>query len=190
MKKRDLFNVGIIFTLIVAVISIIMLNVKLDHKQNEIIKVKKFAIYLYEDREIFIDMVHSLNKHSDNIESDIKNMNYLKRLLDDLKTVRPDLRSLTLAVCYDESNLNYNVVHKGKFDKSTLGICGVKSEWIDMIPQLTKENINTLYGGSLVLSYLLDNSSDKFEAIKKYKGSILNVEPVVHTLALEKMISL
>ena len=190
MKKQDLFNIGIIFTLIVAAISILILNVKLNHKDNEIIKVKKFAIYLYEDREVFINMVHSLNKHSDNLESDINDMDYLKRLLDDLKTVREDLRTLTLAICYDESNLNYNVVHKGRTDKSTIGICGVKREWIDMIPQLTKENINTLYGGSLVLSYLLDNSSDKFEAIKKYKGSILNVEPVIHTLALEKMISL
>lgn len=190
MKKQDLFNVGIIFSLIVAAISIIMLNVKLDHKQNDIIKVKKFAIYLYEDREVFINMVYSLNKHSDNLESNINDMDYLKRLLEDLKTVREDLRTLTLAVCYDESNLNYNVIHKGKTDRTTIGICGVKSEWIDMIPQLTKENINTLYGGSLVLSYLLDNSSDKFEAIKKYKGSILNVEPVIHTLALEKMISL
>lgn len=190
MKKQDLFNVGIIFTLIIAAISIVMLNVKLDNKQKEITKVKKFAIYLYEDREIFINMVHNLNKHSDNLESDIENMNYLKRLLNDLKTVREELRSLTLAICYDESNLNYNVVHKGKFDKSTIGICGVKREWIEMIPQLNKDNINTLYGGSLVLSYLLDNSSDKFEAIKKYKGSILNVEPVIHTLALEKMISL
>lgn len=190
MKKHDLFNVGLIFTICVAIISIVMLNVKLDHKQNEIIKVKKFAIYLYEDREVFINMVHSLDRHSDNLESDINDMDYLKRLLDDLKTVREDLRTLTLAVCYDESNLNYNVVHKGKFDKTSTGICAVKSEWIDMIPQLNKENINTLYGGSLVLSYLLDNSSDKFEAIKKYKGSILNVEPVIHTLALEKMISL
>lgn len=73
MKKQDLFNVGLIFSLIVATISIIMLNVKLDHKQNEIIKVKKFAIYLYEDREIFINMVHSLDRHSDNLESDIEN---------------------------------------------------------------------------------------------------------------------
>ena len=190
MKKQDLFNVGLIFTICVAIISIIILNVKLNHKQKEIIKVKKFAIYLYEDREVFINMVYSLNKHSDNLESNIQDMDYLKRLLDDLKTVREDLKTLTLAVCYDESNLNYDVIHKGKLDKSTIGICGVKSEWIDTIPQLNKENINTLYGGSLVLSYLLDNSSDKFEAIKKYKGSILNVEPVIHTLALEKMISL
>lgn len=54
MKKQDLFNIGIIFSLIVAAISIIMLNVKLNHKQNEITRVKKFAIYLYEDREIYI----------------------------------------------------------------------------------------------------------------------------------------
>lgn len=190
MKKQDLFNVGIIFTLIVVVISMIMLHINLNNKQKEITKVKKFAIYLYEDREVFINMVYSLNKHSDNLESDINDMDYLKRLIDDLKTVREDLRTLTLAVCYDESNLNYNVVHKGKFDRSTIGICGVKKEWIDTIPQLNKDNINTLYGGSLVLSYLLDNSSDKVEAVKKYKGSILNVEPVIHTLALEKMISL
>ena len=77
MKKQDLFNVGIIFTLIVAVILIIMLNVKLDHKQNEITKVKKFAIYLYEDREVYIKMTDSLNKHLDELES---NMPLLKEL--------------------------------------------------------------------------------------------------------------
>lgn len=80
MKKQDLFNIGIIFTLIVAAISIVMLNVKLDNKQKEITKVKKFAIYLYEDREIYIEMTDSLNKHLDELEQNIPLLKELHRI--------------------------------------------------------------------------------------------------------------
>lgn len=96
---------------------------------------------------------------------------------------------MILALCFPESGLNKNVVHLGKFDKKTKGICGVKSYWIDIIPELTKENINTLRAGELVLDYLLvENKDNLFEALKDYKGAEKNLAPVYKTLEIYKEI--
>lgn len=62
-------------------------------------------------------------------------------------------------------------------------ICGVKDIWLDEIPELTKSNINSLYGGSLVLEYLLKkNNYNIKEALKDYKGSKRNMKPVYNVL--------
>ena len=96
---------------------------------------------------------------------------------------------MILALCFPESGLNKNVIHKGKFDKETIGICGVKYYWIDIIPDLNYDNINSLKGGELVLDYLLEKyDGDLFEALKEYKGSIKNLEPVYKTLEIYKEI--
>ena len=90
-----------------------------------------------------------------------------------------------MALCFPESGLKKNVIHRGKFDKETVGICGVKDYWIDIIPDLTMENINSLRGGELVLDYLLDkNDNDLFEALKDYKGANKNLRPVYKTLEI------
>ena len=96
---------------------------------------------------------------------------------------------MIIALCFPESGLKKDVVHKGKFDKETIGICGIKSYLIGEVPHLTKENINTLKGGELVLNHLLEkNKGDLFEALKDYKGSIKNLEPVYKTLEIYKEI--
>lgn len=78
-------------------------------------------------------------------------------------------------------------MHKGKYDKETKGICGVKLYWIEMIPELTISNINTLKGGELVLNYLIEkHKGSLFKALKDYKGSVNNLEPVHKTLSLYK----
>ena len=84
-----------------------------------------------------------------------------------------------MALCFTESSLKYDVVHKGSFDRLTTGLCGIKSYWIDIIPNLTKDNINSLKGGELVLEYLLNKyDGDLFNALKDYKGAKNNLEPV------------
>ena len=70
------------------------------------------------------------------------------------------------------------------------GYVGVKSEWIDIIPELNEDNINSLYGGYLVLSYLIDEEGSFEKALKKYKGSIKNYKPVQHTLDLKRLIKI
>ena len=93
---------------------------------------------------------------------------------------------MTLANCFKESSLKYDVVHKGKFDKLTKGICGIKLYWIDIIPELNEDNINTLQGGELVMNYLLaKHKGNKYNALKEYKGSIKNLKPVNSVLELE-----
>ena len=92
-----------------------------------------------------------------------------------------------MANCFKESSLKYDVVHKGKFDFLTTGICGIKLFWIDIIPELNEDNINTLKGGEMVMNYLLvKHKGNKYEALKEYKGSIKNLKPVHSVLELEK----
>ena len=90
-----------------------------------------------------------------------------------------------MANCYKESSLNRNVVHNGKYDTRTKGICGIKDYWIDIIPELNEENINTLIGGAIVLKHMLDkNNNDLFFALKEYKGSKKNLKPVYSVIDL------
>lgn len=92
---------------------------------------------------------------------------------------------MIIALCFPESGLKKNVIHKGKYDKETRGICGIKEYLIGEVPHLTKENINSLKGGELVLDYfLLKNNNNLFEALKDYKGSNKNLEPVYKTLKI------
>lgn len=108
-----------------------------------------------------------------------------------LKRIYPDTnnKKLIVALCYPESNLKHNITHKGKFDKETVGICGIKSYHIGIIPDLTESNINTLKGGEIVLNYFFNkNDGDLFEALKEYKGSNKNLEPVYKTLEIYKEI--
>ena len=76
--------------------------------------------------------------------------------------------------------MNYKVKHKGALDKTTIGICGLKSKyWIDEIEEINYQNINSLYAGSLVLEYLLNKyNGDLFLALKHYKGASKNLETV------------
>lgn len=87
---------------------------------------------------------------------------------------------MVLVLCFTESSLNYEVKHKGAFDKSTVGICGLKTKyWIDEIEEINHQNINSLYAGSLVLEYLLNKyNGNLFLAIKHYKGANKNLGPV------------
>lgn len=63
-----------------------------------------------------IDMVHSLNTHIDS-------MNRLDKLIMDLEAVPLEDREEIIAVCYSESRLNYDVIHKATTDVTTRGIC-------------------------------------------------------------------
>ena len=63
-----------------------------------------------------IDMVHSLNSHIDK-------MNRLDKLIMDLESVPLKDREEVLAVCYSESRLDYDAIHKATTDVTTRGIC-------------------------------------------------------------------
>ena len=86
--------------------------------------------------------------------------------------------------------MNYDVKHYGKFDKSTTGICGLKTKyWIDEIEEINHQNINSLYAGSLVLDYLMIKyDGDLFRALKHFKGADKNLESVEKVINLYKEI--
>ena len=93
---------------------------------------------------------------------------------------------MILSLCFTESSLNYNVKHFGKFDKTTVGVCGLKSKyWIDIIPEINKDNINSLYAGELVMNHLLSKyDNDLFLALKHFKGAEKNLTSVYRTLEI------
>ena len=92
-------------------------------------------------------------------------------------------------MCFTESSLNYDVVHKGALDKNTIGLCGIKDYWINIIPELNENNINSLIGGDLVLNHLLNRfDGDMFKALAYYKGSKKNLEPVHKVIRIYKEI--
>lgn len=172
MKRDEYLFVALVLFIINCSIQMIDNN----RIYNEMLEVKKIAIEINEENNNYLVAIKSLNNHIDK-------MQHLDKLVQDLETVPRDKQSLILANCFNESNLKYDVKHKGKFDKTTKGICGVKSEWIEIIPELNEDNINSLEAGYLVINYL------EFEALKKYKGSINNLSPVNHTLQLKKAIN-
>ena len=71
-----------------------------------------------------------------------------------------------LAICWTESNLNYNVKHP---DKDTVGIAGIKYKFHKDV--LQGVNPNSLYACYLVLKKY------KF-SLKRYKGAIKNFKTV------------
>jgi len=86
-----------------------------------------------------------------------------------------------------ESDLDYNVIHPSK---DTIGICGIKVDiWSEEIPEITKQNVNTLYAGSLVLEFLIKkNNGSIFKAVKEFKGTNKNYKPVNKVISIYKEI--
>lgn len=160
------------------------IGLKYDVKKEEIKKLEamQVAINLNKANNDYIEMLESMNRYADTLESDLEQ----NKLLKDFLSIDNNLKTLTLALCFTESSLNYEVKHKGKFDKPTVGICGLKSKyWIDEIEEINHQNINSLYAGSLVLEYLLNKYNDNlFLAIKHYKGADKNLESVKRVIEL------
>ena len=86
-----------------------------------------------------------------------------------------------------ESELDYDVIHPSK---DTIGICGIKLNiWSIEIPEINKENVNSLYAGSLLLDFLIKkNNGSLFKAIKEFKGTERNYKPVNKVINIYKEI--
>lgn len=189
MKDRDIFTVAVIYLLIILVSWACFVNSSKNKEiaklNKELLEAKSVAVYLYDSEQNFRDMVGSLNVYLEKVEAEnyvLKNQN---RIIKELSQV--DDYHLVIALCFPENRFSKTRSHK---DKSIIGKqCGIKAYWIDIIPELNYDNINTLKGGELVLNYLLEqNNGDLFESLKDYKGSEKNLEPVYETLKLYKEI--
>ena len=184
MKTKEIWIVAYIYSIICFCIFFTMKEI--EHKKlfKDLYQAKSIAVEYHEISESLYSAVDSLNSHIDKMER-------LDKLIQDLATVPRDMQKSVIANCYSESNLNYDVIHKGNFDRTTVGICGIKKDiWITQIPELNEDNINSLYGGYLVLSYLINETGSFENALRRYKGSIKNDKPVKHTIELKRLIDL
>ena len=75
-------------------------------------KAKVIAVELYDENEALHQGHKSLN---DELDKTIK----IQKIINDLSQVPKESQSLVLANAFNESSLNYEVIHKGKFDKTT-----------------------------------------------------------------------
>ena len=183
MKKSEIWIIAYIYSIICFIIYFGIEEHKSKKLYQDFCQAKVIAVELYDENESLYEAVESLNKHIDKME-------HLDKLVEDLNRVPRESRKDVLANCYNESNLKYDVKHKSKFDKTTTGICGIKTVWIDIIPDLNKDNINSLYGGYLVLSYLIDETGILEKDLALYKGTIKNYEPVEHTIEIKRLIKI
>ncbi len=189
MKDRDLLDIAIVFIFIILISWIIGLKIEIRKSYDEKIEIMKIA--LENDRlnreyiDVLIESREQLNKALDGCDNRNKQLEDQSEILKDLRLVNN--YQLVIALCFPENRFSKKRLHK---DKSIIGKqCGIKAYWIDIIPELNYDNINSLKGGELVLDYLLDkNNGDLFEALKDYKGSNKNLEPVYKTLKLYKEI--
>jgi hypothetical protein len=189
---KEEISIKDIFFLYVSVVLICwIIGLKYQEKKSHDEKIEIMKIALENDK-LNKEYISILQESRDSLEidynfknselEDVKNMN---RIIKDLATVSD--YKLIIALCYPENRFNYERKHKDK--KITGLVCGVKSYWIDIIPELNNNNINTLKGGEMVLNYLLEkNDGDLFEALKDFKGSDKNIYPVLETLNLYKEI--
>ena len=184
MKTKEIWIVAYIYSIICFCIFFTMKEIEHKKLYKDLYQAKSIAVEYHEISESLYLAVDSLNLHIDKMER-------LDKLVQDLATVPRDMQKSVIANCYNESNLNYDAVHKGKFDTTTVGICGIKKDiWIAQIPELNEDNINSLYGGYLVLSYLIDEEGSLEKALRKYKGVIINDKPVQHTSELKRLIKI
>jgi len=180
--NRDIKAIMAIYTILILVGWNIGLKYDVEKEKIKKIEAMQVAINLNKANNDYIEMLESMNKYADTLESDLEQ----NKLLKDLLSIDNNLKILTLALCFTESSLNYEVKHKGKFDKSTTGICGLKTKyWVDEIDEINHQNINSLYAGSLVLEYLLNKyNGDLEKALKHYKGANKNLEPVKRVIKI------
>ncbi len=182
MKQQQLNDeltiIGLIFTILVLA-PLIYFN--FTGLKQELYLAKSLVVELDDESKLAYEMIESLNN-----ELDISN-EYSKftKLLKDLSQIKQN-KDLTLVVCFTESSFRYNAKHTGWYNAGITGhICGLKNHWISLIPELNESNINTLYAGSLVITYLLNkHNNDLFKAIKEFKGADKNLKTTYKTIKL------
>ena len=130
------------------------------------------------------EQINNLEKIIKNKEVKIQEFQRFERMLKDLSRVPKNSQPFVLGLCFTESSLNYEVIHKGKHDKTTTGICGIKPNFWENI--LQGNNPNSLYSGYLVLNHLLEKHGDIHTAISKYKGAKKNFKTTKKAIEISK----
>ena len=185
MTNNENFIVGLIFTIVIGIGVLFQNNYENAKEYSAKIAAMEFAINQYEEKLATEKQYEEIKGLLTDAEGKLTNVKEFAKLYNDLLTVKPYLRHLTLLVCNTESGNKYDVIHTGKYDSTTTGICGIKTHWIGVIPEINESNINSLYAGSLVIEYLLNkNGENVYAALKEFKGSIVNTKPVEKVMAM------
>ena len=162
MKKRISLAIVFIFAAI-SVISVLSLNSK---KDKEVIEEEIITLVIEEPKkEIDYNILDRVRKDKD-------------RIKDELSRIPEEYHKKVLALCWTESNLRYDVVHKGSTDSTTVGICGIKPNFWNTVLEENDAIANSLYGGYIVLKYLEEKKGSFRGALKSYKGAKRNNKPV------------
>lgn len=189
--NKDIKALIAIYTILILIGWNIGLKHELNKSHKEKIEIMKIALQNDKLNQEYILILQEsreqLNQELENQELTLQEYKSFDKILKEIRLTNNPF--FMIALCYPESNLKHNVIHNGKYDKETIGICGIKSYHIGVIPGLNESNINTLKGGEIVLNYFMNkNNGDLFEALKDYKGSNKNLEPVYKTLEIYKEI--
>ena len=193
MKKSEIWIVAYIYSIICFIIYFGIEEHKSKKLYQDFYQAKVIAVELYDENEALHQGHKSLNEAVESLNIQLNKSHKMERLVEDLATVPRDRQKLVLSVCYNESNLLYDLgEHKGKKNKNVFGICGVNLKiWSEIIPEINKDNVDSLYAGHLVLSYLIDEEKGNIlSALKSYKGTVDNYFPIIHTLEIKKRIEL
>lgn len=130
------------------------------------------------------EQISNLEKIIQNKKIKLEEFQRFERMLKDLSRVPKNSQPFVLGLCFTESSLNYEVKHKGKHDKTTTGICGIKPNFWGNI--LQGNDPNSLYSGYLVLNHLLEKHGDIHTAISKYKGAKRNLKTTEKAIEISK----
>lgn len=141
------------------------------------------ALQKIEEQEKTLDMLEKIILEQ---EIRLNKFERYERIINDLSSVPEEAQPFVLALCFTESSLRYDIKHKGRFDRTTTGICGIKPDiWGNV---LGDNPPNSLYSGYLVLNHLLEKHEDFFAAVAKYKGARTNFNSTERVISLAERI--
>ena len=169
MKKRISLAIVFVFA-IISVISVLSLNSK---KDKEIVEEEIITLVIEEPKK---EIDYFMNGIEYNILDRVRKDK--DRIKDELSRIPEEYHKKVLALCWTESNLRYDVVHKGSTDSTTVGICGIKPNFWNTVLEENDAVANSLYGGYIVLKYLEEKKGSFRGALKSYKGAKRNNKPV------------
>ena len=181
--NRDIKALMAIYTILILVGWNIGLKYDVEKEKIKKIEAMQVAINLNKANNDYIEMLESMNKYADTLESDLEQ----NKLLKDFLSIDDRNKAIVLAIAFTESSLRYNVKHNEKW---TIGIGGIRPNFY---PDLFENglNPNSLLAIEKVYLSLMDKfDNDKVSVLKHYKGikSDSNIYLVHNVLELEKKI--
>ena len=112
MKTKEIWIVAYIYSIICFCIFFGMKEIESKKFNKQLYQAKSFAVEFHDEKESLYEAVESLNIQ-------LNKSHKMERLVEDLATVPRDRQKLVLSVCYNESNLVYDLgEHKGKKNKN------------------------------------------------------------------------